>query len=116
MKLIIAGGRAYFLTKQDYAYLDALNKATPITEVVCGGATGVDDCGNVWARGKKIPVRLFIPEWRRYGHAAGPVRNTLMAKYADAVVLFPGGSGTKSMRKEAIAAGITIYEPHHAQP
>lgn len=112
MKLIIAGGRAYFLTKQDYAYLDQLAETLPVTEVVCGGASGADDCGNVWARGRKIPVRLFIPEWKRYGHAAGPMRNRLMAEYADVVVLFPGGTGTKSMRAEAVAAGITIYEPH----
>lgn len=112
MKLIIAGGRAYFLTKQDYAYLDALNKATPITEVICGGATGADDCGCTWARENRLPVRLFLPQWKRYGHIAGPMRNREMAEYADAVVLFPGGRGTRSMREEALAKGITIYEPH----
>ena len=33
-----------------------------------------------------------------------------MAQYADAVALFPGGIGTKSMYNEAVAAGIVIYD------
>ena len=41
--------------------------------------------------------------------AAGPIRNKEMAEYADAVALFPGGTGTESMFKEAKAADIKIY-------
>jgi predicted Rossmann-fold nucleotide-binding protein len=33
-----------------------------------------------------------------------------MAEYAEAVVLFPGGRGTASMRREAEKAGIQIYD------
>jgi hypothetical protein len=40
MKTIIAGGRHYRLTDEDYDFLDTLG----ITEVVCGGATGADEC------------------------------------------------------------------------
>jgi hypothetical protein len=33
-----------------------------------------------------------------------------MAQYADAVVVFPGGSGTRNMRDEARKAGRLIFD------
>ncbi len=109
MKLIIAGGRNYQLSDADFAWLDRLHAQTPVTEVVCGGATGADAGGKAWAEAKRIPVKLFLPGWTQHGYAAGPIRNKQMAEYANAVALFPGGRGTESMRREALAAGIPIY-------
>ena len=55
--------------------------------------------------GKRFPA-----DWDKHGRAAGPIRNAQMARYADAVALFPGGRGTASMRRVAEKAGITVYE------
>lgn len=113
MKLIIAGGRNYNLTYRDYVFLDSLR--SEVTEVVSGRCTGVDCCGEEWAEFHGIHVEPFPVtslDWKRLGHSAGPRRNRLMAEYADAVVLFPGGKGTASMKAEALRAGIKIYEPH----
>ena len=106
MKLIIAGGRDYKMTFEDWQKLDEID----ITEVVSGGASGADAEGERYAKNKAIPVSRFPADWKAHGKAAGPIRNRQMAKYADAVVLFPGGRGTASMRKEAIMAGIKIYD------
>lgn len=105
MKTVIAGGRNYTLTKDDIMWLNTL----PISEVVSGGALGVDIGGEQWARTKGIPVRRFPADWATHGKAAGPIRNAQMAEYADAVVLFPGGRGTANMRSEAKKAGLTFF-------
>jgi predicted Rossmann-fold nucleotide-binding protein len=106
LSTIIAGGRDYRLTEADLARLDDL----PIREVVSGGSTGVDSAGEEWARSRGIPVKRFPADWKRHGYGAGPRRNREMAEYAEAVVLFPGGRGTASMRREAEKAGIQIYD------
>ncbi len=81
-----------------------------LTQVVSGGARGVDAQGEAWAVEKDIKVVRFLADWNRYRKAAGPVRNRKMAAYADAVALFPGGRGTENMYEEARKAGILIYD------
>ena len=107
MKIIVAGGRDYRLTKDDLHKLEILDG---VTELVSGGAPGVDSDAELWASEQDIPIKQFKPDWRQYGKGAGPFRNKAMAKYADAVVLFPGGKGTESMYNEAVKEGITIYD------
>ncbi len=102
---IIAGGRDYKLTLSDEAWLDTL----PIREVVSGGASGADAGGEAWAKKRGIPIKRFPADWKTHGRAAGPIRNRQMAEYADAVVLFPGGRGTDSMRTEAERQGLRIF-------
>ena len=106
MKTIIAGGRDYLLTPDDWFYLYNLE----ITEVVSGGATGADEGGEEYANQHRIPVVRFPADWEKHGRAAGPIRNQQMADYADAVVLFPGGRGTNSMFKIATVAGLKIHD------
>lgn len=109
MKLIIAGGRDYRLDDADYDKLDAIHERHPVDEVVSGGAAGADACGEFWAWHRGIPVKRFPADWATHGLRAGPIRNEAMAAYADAVALFPGGRGTENMRRNAVAAGIEIF-------
>lgn len=102
MKLIIAGGRNYVFTGADIDRLDRIHKAKPATEVVSGRASGADAEGERWARFNGIPVKAFPADWEVYGRKAGPIRNKAMAQYADAVALFPGGKGTRSMLRERV--------------
>lgn len=110
MKLIIAGGRDYQFTQQDYERLDELHEQTPVTEVVSGAASGADKCGESWGRARGILVVRFPADWRTFGASAGPRRNREMAEYADAVALFPGGRGTDSMHRLATAQGIRVFD------
>ncbi len=107
MKLIIAGGRNYVFTEDDIAFLNSLPS---VGEVVSGGASGADKHGEAWAKANGIPVKSFPALWQEYGKFAGPKRNNEMARYADAVVLFPGGAGTKSMARFATREGLMIYD------
>lgn len=106
MKTIIAGGRAYQLDQSDWRILDSLKSS--ITEVVCGCAPGADEAGKNWAESRGILVTPFPADWRTHGRAAGPIRNRKMAEYAEAVILFPGGKGTRNMLEEAKISGLKI--------
>lgn len=106
MKTVIAGGRDYILSWEDLNWLDTLG----ITHVVSGGAIGADLDGENWARTNYLPMTRIPANWDEHGRAAGPIRNRQMAEIAEAVVLFPGGRGTASMRREAKRAGIPVFE------
>lgn len=73
-----------------------------ITEVVCGGARGVDWMGSEWAKDNAIPVTYMPADWDTYKKAAGPIRNQQMAEYADALVYlrYAGTPGTEDMIKK----------------
>jgi hypothetical protein len=105
LAVVVAGGRGYRITGADEAWLDTL----PIREVVSGGASGADAGGESWARKRGIPIKRFLADWNTHGRAAGPIRNRQMAEYAEGVVLFPGGRGTDSMRREAERRGLQIF-------
>lgn len=115
MKLVIAGGRDRSLSPADMESLRSIHAKHRITEVVSGGASGVDSCGESWAASNGIPVRRFPALWSLHGRAAGPIRNRTMAQYADAVAVFPGGSGTRSMKAEAVRAGCMVFDFTSAQ-
>lgn len=106
MKTIIAGGRGHHLTDSDFYKLTLID----ITEVVSGGARGVDRDGELYAEHQNIPIKRFIPSWDKWGKAAGIIRNGEMAKYAEACVLFPGGKGTNNMYEQAKRYGLIIYD------
>lgn len=82
-----------------------------VSEVVSGGARGVDAAGEVWAKGYRIPVRRFPANWKTHGGAAGPIRNGEMAAYADAVIAIWDGQsrGTADMVRQAEQAGLKVY-------
>ena len=109
MKVIIAGSRGI----TDFALMEqAVSESQfEITEVVSGGACGVDQLGERWAREHDVAIRQFLPDWHTHGKSAGFIRNDLMVKYADAlIVLWDGASrGTKHTLEQAQRKGILIY-------
>lgn len=99
MKVVIAGSRHI---KDRLGLVKAIEQSGfNITEVVCGMARGVDTMGEAWARANDIPVKEMPADWGKFGSYAGPLRNSEMAKYADAaIILWDGESrGTLNMIK-----------------
>ena len=113
MKTIIAGSR----TIVDYqALLDAVVDSNfDITEVVSGGARGVDKMGEVFAQNNNINLRVFPADWEKHGRKAGILRNIEMGDYADALIaLWDGKSrGTKQMIEYATLKGLRVYVSVH---
>lgn len=109
MKLIIAGGRDCSLTLEDYTFLHALVKYEGVTEIVSGGAPGADQEGEIWAKQVGLKLTVMEANWK-YGPMAGHARNGKMARYADALVAFPGGTGTDNMVRQAKENGIKVFD------
>ena len=109
MKTIIAGSRNI---ENANAVQEAIMESKfAITEVVSGGAVGIDQLGEDWARRNNVRMTRFMPEWTTYGKAAGIIRNGQMAKYADALIAVWDGKsrGTKNMIDEAKKLGLKVY-------
>jgi hypothetical protein len=117
MKTIIAGSRHLAAYKDQYRVwlvADAVEKSgwrDKITEIVSGGARGIDLAGELYAESVDIPVKRFIPDWS-IGKYAGPKRNGEMSLYADALILIWDGKsrGSANMLQQAKDLGLEIYE------
>lgn len=90
--------------------LSEIHKATPISALIQGGAGGADLLGRCWARMHGMKPITVPADWKRYGRAAGPIRNKRMLTdfKPDLVVAFPGGRGTADMIRQAEAAGVAV--------
>lgn len=115
MKVIICGDREF----EDYEVLCQVIEESgfKITEVVSGGARGVDKLGETWAKNNKKKLKKFPAKWNdldapgavvktgeygEYNAKAGFDRNAQMADYAQAcIALFAGGNGTRDMIEQA---------------
>ena len=99
MKVIIAGSRKFDDHAHHLIRYAVKMSEFDITEVVSGGAIGVDEYGELWAETNAIPVQRFIPDWQKHGKKAGPIRNGQMAEYGDALIAIWDGvsPGTKDM-------------------
>lgn len=122
--VIIAGGRAYTRQRDDDLKLDAafhpvwLWAAQLQCEAVVvfeGGARGADALGRQWAQTRSLAVQTFPADWESLGRKAGFVRNQAMAVQAHALIVFPGGKGTKNMREQAAARRLPICDLHPKQ-
>ena len=96
MRVIIAGSRDIKTVEPVYRAIKSSGYV--ITEIVSGGARGVDTLGELWGEIKNIPVKVFPADWDKYGRAAGPIRNQEMADYCDAAIFIWDGksAGTKN--------------------
>lgn len=114
MKLIIAGSRnlqvgVIYLAKILIKHRINLRD---IKEIISGGATGIDNCGEEFSEWMGIELKVFHAKWNIYGKAAGPIRNNEMAKYADALLIVWNGTseGSANMKKIMKKLKKPIYE------
>ncbi|MBR2175687.1 MAG: hypothetical protein IJ861_01920 [Clostridia bacterium] len=61
------------------------------TEIVSGGAKGIDTCAGDYARQNCLKLTEFLPEYQKYGRAAPLRRNEQIVQYADIVIAFWDG-------------------------
>lgn len=109
MRVIIAGSR----TINEASELEKAIELSgfTISKIICGGAMGVDRLGEKYAFSHDLPIQYFWPDWEQHGKAAGPIRNSLMAENADALILVWDGKsrGSNDMLSKANAKGLKVY-------
>ena len=85
MKVAVVGSRG--LTVRN------LKKYLPeeTTEIVSGGARGIDRCAREYALDHGLKLTEFLPEYQKYGRGAPLKRNLEIIAYSDLVLAFWDG-------------------------
>jgi hypothetical protein len=124
-RIIICGGRHFDSYENLESVVDgvisSLNLSNEEVEIVSGHCAGTDQLGERYAEMHGMKCALFPAEWKKYGRAAGPVRNSKMIDYAaesgkPVVVAFvsPKSKGTLDTVRKAEKRGfkvvVTRYE------
>jgi len=109
VKTIIAGSRS--ITDIRYIEEAVASSQIEITEIVSGGAKGIDTLAITYAQQHHIPLMIMRANWDQYGKSAGFRRNGEMANYADALIAIWDGQsrGTLHMINVAKERGLKVY-------
>lgn len=104
MKVAIIGSRGLSVTD--------LGRYLPenTTEIVSGGARGVDTSAREYALSHGIKLTEFLPEYTRFGRSAPLKRNITIIEYADIVLAFWDGKsrGTKFVIDNCRRLGVEV--------
>ncbi len=104
MKLAIVGSRD-LIVRNLGDYIPA-----GVTEILTGGARGIDTCARDYARQNGIRVTEFFPDYRRFGRGAPLHRNRELIAEADEVLAIWDGvsAGTAFSIHAAEKAGKKV--------
>lgn len=111
MNVAIVGGRDF----DDYEqFKSSINgEKIKFKSIISGGAKGVDTMAERFAKEIGVPVKIYLPDWKKYETAAGPIRNRQIIGSSDAVIAFwdEKSSGTRSSIKiaEELKKPTTIF-------
>ena len=91
MKIGIVGSRNLVVSNLDEYVLEEC------TEIISGGAIGVDKCAADYAKSKNILLTEILPEYQIYGKGAPLIRNKVIVEKADMIIAFwdEKSNGTK---------------------
>lgn len=80
------------------------------TEIVSGGARGIDSCARQFALESGIKLTEFLPNYELYGHVAPLKRNDLIASNCDIMLAFWDGKsrGTLYTINKAKQLGVPV--------
>ena len=108
MKVLVCGSRTAKSSKPLYDFLDALVPRP--TLIISGTAAGGDIFGEIWAYSRKVPIKRFPADWKRYGKSAGFRRNLEMLDEAEMVVAYWDGQsrGTQHTITEGQKRGLRV--------
>lgn len=104
MKVAVIGSRGL--------KVDNLGEYLPegTTEIISGGAKGVDVCAREYAISHGIKLTEFLPEYKKYGKSAPLKRNISIIESADLVLAFWDGksNGTRFVIEKCHEMGKEI--------
>lgn len=109
MRILVCGDRNWIDVQAIQRVLSAYPSGTIVIE---GGAKGADRIANNIANELGFKVITFPANWKKFGRAAGPIRNQQMLDEGkpDRVIAFhhdlKKSRGTANMVKQARKAGV----------
>lgn len=121
MIVLVSGSRVGFTYQEFCREFDKRYKNIDVTEIIAGGARGVDFFAKRYARENNITFTEMLADWDNLGKRAGSVRNTDMALYLmecrDAggfevsvlALRYDHSSGTTDMIKKATKFKLEVY-------
>lgn len=91
------------------SYLDCMP-----TEIISGGAKGVDTYAREFAMTHNLPLTEFLPEYEKYGRCAPLYRNRQIVEHCDSLIAFWDGKsrGTKNAIDYASRLGKPVRVVH----
>lgn len=104
MRVAVIGSRTININNlEDYI-------PSEVTEIISGGAKGVDACAREYALEHKIKLTEFLPDYKRYGRVAPLKRNITIIENADIILAFWDGKshGTKYVIEKAKKIGVSV--------
>lgn len=120
MKVLVCGGRDYSDKVTVWNTLSDFDRKNPIELLIHGACKhwdndnrcwiGADRFASEWARAFRTPQLPFPADWKRFGKAAGPMRNQdmLVTGCPDIVLAFQGGRGTADMVRRAELREVAV--------
>ncbi|MBI2020165.1 DUF2493 domain-containing protein [Candidatus Daviesbacteria bacterium] len=119
MRILVCGDRNWVDKLLIKSVLRQLLSKNSIDYIIEGEARGADSLARECAEELGIKVLKFPADWKKYGKAAGPIRNQQMLKEGkpDLVLAFhdnlQNSKGTANMIKISKKAGIETEVYHH---
>lgn len=119
-RIIVCGGRHFDdyprLTAEINGVVQSLGLQMNEMEIISGHCAGTDQLGERYAEEHEVDCKVFPAEWKKYGRAAGPIRNSQMIDYAaesvmPVVVAFvsPKSKGTMDTVNKARKKGFKVF-------
>ena len=88
-KIVVAGPRRFRNGSVVWDSLDKLREQFPDMVLLHGDCpTGVDRFAKMWAASRNVAQMIYPADWDAHGKAAGPIRNSTMAREADKAYVF----------------------------
>jgi len=104
MRLAVVGSRS--LSRVDITGYIPDN----VTEIVSGGALGIDACAKDYAEGHGMMLTEYLPQYARFGRSAPLKRNRDIVVYAEEVLIFWDGCSRGTA--QVISLCRTMNKPH----
>lgn len=110
MRVAIIGSRTFTSSPEEIEKQIIKEIPPGCSEIVSGGAVGVDKLAERAAKKLNLPIKRFLPDYALHGKTATLKRNIEIINYADLILAFwnAESNGTRFVMAECIKRGKPV--------